>query len=237
MIDEQQLVLYYYADGLSAKERLQIRNALATDRELAQRYATVRAQLERLSVQPAAAVDPAVVQGWHDQLEAAARAEYATSVTRAPARGWSWKPWALAASVTMAVGLASMLLLRGASPPEQPVATVLPPTPPPFQRALQAHFADSRLTLAALPDATAQTRTELIDGIVAQNRLYAATAQQRGEERIARVLRAFEPVLLRMASEQTTDIDAASLRAQLTFEMDAMLTKVSRDASDISKSF
>ena len=68
--------------------------------------------------------------------------------------------------------------------------------------------------------------------IINQNRLYQRAAEQNEADDLARVLRAFEPVLVRLAAEDLSDTDAEALRAKLAFELNVMLTKLSRDTSN-----
>jgi hypothetical protein len=49
------------------------------------------------------------------------------------------------------------------------------------------------------------------------------------------VLRAFEPILLQLSEQDIAPEDAEALRAQLAFELQVMLTKLSRDASEVSQ--
>ena len=67
--------------------------------------------------------------------------------------------------------------------------------------------------------------------IIDQNRLFERAAEQNDSQKLARVLRAFEPVLLQLAAEDLAPEDAEALRAQLAFELNVMLTKLSRDTS------
>jgi DNA-binding FadR family transcriptional regulator len=55
---------------------------------------------------------------------------------------------------------------------------------------------------------------------------------QNDSQNLARVLRAFEPILLRLAADDIAPEDAEALRAQLAFELDVMLTKLSRGSSN-----
>ena len=68
--------------------------------------------------------------------------------------------------------------------------------------------------------------------IIEQNRLFERAADQNNSQSLARVFRAFEPVLLQLAAEDISPEDAAALQAQLIFELNVMLTKLSRDVSN-----
>ena len=67
--------------------------------------------------------------------------------------------------------------------------------------------------------------------IIDQNRLYERAAELNGAPEIARVLRAFEVILVRLAEQDIAPEDAEALRAQLGFELKVMLTKMSRTTS------
>jgi len=68
--------------------------------------------------------------------------------------------------------------------------------------------------------------------IIEQNRLYERAAEQKDSPKLARVLRAFEPVLIRLAAEDLAPEDEKALRAQLAFELNVMLTKLARETSE-----
>ena len=58
--------------------------------------------------------------------------------------------------------------------------------------------------------------------------------KQNNSPDLARVLRAFEPILLELAAGDIAADDAKSLRAQLAFELNVMLTKMAKESSDQS---
>ena len=68
--------------------------------------------------------------------------------------------------------------------------------------------------------------------LIEQNRLFETAADHNNAPQLARVLRAFEPILLRLAATDTAPEDAAALRAQLSFELNVMLTKLAKESSD-----
>jgi DNA-binding FadR family transcriptional regulator len=97
---------------------------------------------------------------------------------------------------------------------------------------VQVHFRDTYGQLATMPVDSAADRAELVLQIIEQNRLFERAAEQNDAQDLARVLRAFEPVLVRLAAEDLPPEDAEGLRAQLAFELNVMLTKLSRDTSN-----
>ena len=97
---------------------------------------------------------------------------------------------------------------------------------------MQVYFRDSSLELQGLPDAGNGERTELVLQLIAQNRAFARLAVENEAPDLARVLRAFEPILTRLAAEDITAEESEALRAQLAFELNVMLTKLTREASE-----
>ena len=75
-------------------------------------------------------------------------------------------------------------------------------------------------------------RRELIQDIVDQNRLFVRMAENNESRDLARVLRAFEPVLMRLAAEDVSPAEAERLLAQLQFELTIVLTKLSQRVSE-----
>jgi hypothetical protein len=72
----------------------------------------------------------------------------------------------------------------------------------------------------------------MIMRMVQDNRLFEAAAERNGAGDLARVLRAFEPILMRLAANDIAPAEARALEAQLTFELNVMLTKLGRNVSD-----
>ena len=102
----------------------------------------------------------------------------------------------------------------------------------PFTRGMQVYLQEARAGLATMPVEAAEERVALIMHIVEQNRLFEQAAARNDSQSLARVLRAFEPVLLQLATEDLAPEDARALRAQLEFELNVMLTKLSRTSSN-----
>jgi DNA-binding FadR family transcriptional regulator len=101
-----------------------------------------------------------------------------------------------------------------------------------FARGLQVHLRESRQDLSALPADAGEERAMLIMHMIQQNRLFERAAEQNDAGDLARVLRAFEPILMRLAANDMTPEDAEALQAQLAFELNVMLTKLGKSASE-----
>lgn len=183
---------------------------------------------------------PHVVQQWHDSIESAAALERGrTQPARSP-----WHPASvflgMAIAATLALGIGIGYFLADEDPtdfaPEIQVADVprtIDTTPVSLSRGLQVHFRDSREQILGLDDTA--DRTMLVLQIVEQNRLFESAANNSNSPKLARVLRAFEPILLRLAADDLAPADAEALRAQLAFELNVVLTKLAVESSDDSQ--
>jgi hypothetical protein len=176
-----------------------------------------------------------VVQQWHDTIDRAAALERGRNSEETR----SWHPssffWGMAVSAALALGISIAFLMTDAAiDPESPQiaasntqADVIPAA---FTRGLQVHLRDSREQLAYME--TTDDTTMLVLSLIEQNRLFESVADKNNAPKLARVLRAFEPILLRLAATDIAPDDAEALRAQLSFELNVMLTKLAREASD-----
>ena len=179
---------------------------------------------------------PATVQRWHDALDAAAADE---QVVARPQRS-TLHPTSffmgMAIAATLALGIAIGFFMgdagdKAAAPIQMAnVNTPAGGVPVALSRGLQVHFRDSREQLMRLPDA--EDRTMLVLRIIEQNRMFENAAANSDAPKLARVLRAFEPILLQLAANDLAPADAEALRAQLAFELNVMLTKLSAESSD-----
>jgi len=243
-VNDETLILYYYGDGLDEVERAAVAVAIESDTEVRDRYRILCRSLDRLVEPPEAEAPPHMVARWHRSIERAAAGERETPAT---GRRWHFPSFAwgaLAAAVILALGM-RVLLLDGRSPqvpdarhaiiadvpPERPAAV-----PVSFSRGLQVYLRASRQDLMRLTADEAAERRMLITDIVRQNRLFERAARDNNAEDVARVLRAFEPVLQRLAGEDLSAEDAAALKAKLTFELNVMLTKIAASESDDKQS-
>ena len=238
-MNDDTLILYYYEDGLTADEREAVAAAMAGDAALAERYRDLCRALERFDEPPGVRAPAHAVARWHRSIERAAAA--------GPGAGRSGKGWhlpsfawgALAAAVVLA--LAVRLWFPEESPPISPapqeelVAGESPPVPGAvpvsFSRGLAVHLRDSRRDLIRLAEGGNGERRLLLRDIIRQNRQFQRAALDNNAEDLARVLRAFEPILVRLADENVSEEDAAMLESKLVFELNVMLTKMSAGES------
>ena len=182
---------------------------------------------------------PHMKQQWHDAIDSAAAIE--RGKTRSAASPWHpasvFLGMAIAATLALGIGIGYFVADEGSDDYLQDtrVADIQMPAnkvPGSLSRGLQVHFRDSREQLLGLTDAADQTM--LVLQIIDQNRLFESAANNSNAPKLARVLRAFEPILLRLAADDLAPADAEALRAQLAFELNVVLTKLAAESSDDS---
>src|SRR4029079_14873793 len=85
-----------------------------------------------------------------------------------------------------------------------------------YEHGLKFHLASTERQLTNMGSATPEERARIIEVIMGQNRLYALAAERAGEPHLARVRRAFNPILEDLAKgrSESTDADVS----QLSFE-------------------
>jgi hypothetical protein len=220
MISDDDLLLYYYRDGLDSSERARIATALAKDPDLAQRLHRLVAQLDTAAETPDVPVPTHIQQRWQAALATRAR----------PRPSFRWQ--ALAATVALlAIVFTVWISMKPAT--EQvahetsPTAAV--PGPAAYERGLRWHLANTEQRLAKLDGAQPDERARLIEAIIEQNRMYALAADRANEPQLARVLRAFTPILESLTDERR-ETSAADI-AQLSFEMRVMQARLKAEAS------
>ena len=108
MISDDDLLLYYYRDGLDATERARIGTALAEQPELAQRLHRLVAQLDTAAEMPDVPVPAHIQQRWQSALARAAHINESagTSAARTVRRFFTAGRWQLAAAAVVVVAVA-----------------------------------------------------------------------------------------------------------------------------------
>jgi hypothetical protein len=174
-------------------------------------------------------------QQWHDAIDQAATLEN----RRANATKSRWHPssffWGAAVSAALVIGVAigfnaSDGDLEYGTPMQANTWEQPQVVPVAFSRGLQHHFRNSQEQLAGIEGG--RDSVLLVLRLVEQNRLFEKAAEQNNAPQLARVLRAFEPILLKLAATDIAPEDAEALRAQLSFELNVMLTKLAKESSD-----
>jgi hypothetical protein len=233
MISDDELILYYYRE-LDAPERTRIGAALAAEPELARRLHALVARLDAAAAIAEVPVPEPVRQRWQAALDGASTKERA-----APAqRRWGSQPrWLAAAAAVALVALVAVLQL--VQPPAPPVAggpgmeSTAEASPGSdayaYRHGLKFHLASTERRLARLGDASPDERERLVETIIGQNQMYALAAERAGQPQLARVLRAFNPILEQLAEDRGET--AAADIAQLSFEMRVMQQRLGAEAA------
>ena len=201
-MNDETLMLFYYEDGLMDAERRDIETALQSDVSVRSRYEALCRELDAIGTTDTPVAPPHVVARLHDAIDQAAMHE---SARTRPWREFNVRSfiWGMAVAASLAVGLAIGVFVDRevdtVTVPIDPMARTATAPSAAFTRGLLVHFQESRDRLTKLaPDGNGE-RSELIMHIVHQNRLFERAASQHGSDDLARVLRAFEQVLVRLA--------------------------------------
>jgi hypothetical protein len=224
MITDDDLLLYYYRDGLDTTERARIATALAEQPELAQRLHRLVAQLDTAADMPDMPVPAHIQRRWQAALATRSR----------PRPSFRWQ--ALAATVALLAILVTVWVSMRPAPERIAHEAAQPTTSAPetaaYERGLRWHLASTEQRLANLDGAQPDERARLIEAIIEQNRMYALAAERANEPQLARVLRAFTPILQSLTDEQRES--AASDIAQLSFELRIMQARLKAAAEPSS---
>jgi len=239
-ISDDILTLYYYRDGLTAAERIRVQAALERDVALRERYQQVCADLDSFGAPEPVSAAPDAVARWHDSIDRAARIEHQRAAPPERAFHLPSFTWGAVVASALVVGIGIGSYLSGNQVPEPSINdgvadNVVPEPASPsatFARGLAVHLRESRQELAGLPIAASSERAMLITHMIQQNRMFERAAVENGSQDLARVLRAFEPILAQLAAEDISPEDAEALQAQLAFELNVVLTKYGRNASE-----
>lgn len=241
MLTEEDLVLYYYGEGTN-EDRTRIASALSDDSTLAARYRALCTDLDAVTEAdvPAGSERHAA---WHrvvDDLDLAERD--AERKLRSGLHAPSFV-WGLAASAVVALGVL-LVLGRQAPVPAGPPSTIVADAatdtrqriPTAFSRGLQQHFRDSQAAINEFDVGATDARADLIGRLVEQNRMFERAAAWHDFDDMARLLRAFERVLVQLDSGQLTPTEAEMLKSQLAFEFNVVLTKLAAQPSTQTES-
>jgi hypothetical protein len=230
-MNDEKLTFYYYNDGLTREERQQIASMLAIDAGMAKRYQEISRELDQLAARSDVQPPPDMVERWHGSLNRAVRSEAIES--RKPAvHSWSFF-LGVGVTAALAIGIGIGLLIsndRTTIPVDAGIMAASAPNA--FVRGLQVHLRESEQNLSTTPISTSADRTTMIMNIINQNRRYEKVAEQNDAQNLARVLRAFELVLVQLAADDIAPQEAEALQAKLLFELNVVLTKLAREPSD-----
>lgn len=222
MINDDELLLYHYEEDEGNAERQRIAAAIAADSALAARLRRLVAELDAV-VPPPVAVPEAAMRRWHADLARAARTT-AAAPWRSPRI--EWHAGATAAMAMMVVAGIGLGIFFNRERPTDPPIEVMVADAVRYERGLQMHLAQTESQLALLPTLQPEERVAMVERLQVQNRLYIATADRAGEERLARVLRSFAPILDSLADSRTSAAEFEGGLAQLNFELKVMQARL-----------
>lgn len=237
-ITDNDLILYFYRDGLEKQRIDEIDDALFTSPPLRQRYTALKRMLTNVdgaAIEPDPEFTDRIWRKLASQIDA-------KPVRRIPHRRvFTPMRFAMAASVLLAVA-AGIGYYAGRSSAPQTAQNAM------ASRVLDAYVADHlRATEGLLLTASNTDSSEVLAGnrelaqsLVQSNRLYALAAVRAGNTRLADFLRQLEPVLLDLAN-QPSDASIQSIdglrdylrKTDLLFEVRA--TQARLDSADKHK--
>ncbi len=210
MISDDELLLYYYRDGLDPADRRASAQRSASNPSLPSDCIAWLRGSTRPHRCPKFPCRTHVRQRWQAALERAAHGN-ATRATSTRHRFFATPHWQTAAAAVAVLALVLTVQLTMQSSPNGKVEESAPPSTgtvastneaTAYERGLRWHLASTERQLTTLESATPDERARLIETIIAQNRMYALAAERAGEPQLARVLRAFAPILESLAGER-----------------------------------
>jgi hypothetical protein len=226
MISDDELLLYYYRE-LEPDARARIGAVLAEQPELAQRLHRLVSKLDAAAASPEVEVPGQFQQRWESALS---RAAQGGSRPAARPAAFSRPVWLAAAAAVLVVAFVAVFTFTRTTPaPADALTASTPdaadkPDASAYENGLKWHLASTERRLASLDTATPEERARLVDAIIGQNRLYALAAERAGEPQLARVLRAFTPILEDVASGRSKSTEGDL--AQLNFELRIMQARL-----------
>jgi hypothetical protein len=233
MISDDDLILYYYRDGLPAADRARVGAALAESPELAQRFHRLTRRLDEAAAAPVRElpVPMKYQRRWAVALEEKAAETPAQRTARRRKLVVRYAPaYAMVAAALVAI-FSLMFAINRMPRPGNPVPATTNVAA--YERGLESHLASTEQQLASLASATPEERERLVETIIEQNRIYALAAERAGEPQLARVLRAFSPVLESVAKGNA---DTSAEVAQLAFELRVMQDRLATGKASKSHS-
>lgn len=214
-INDDDLLLYYYRDGLEATRLAEIEDALFADALLRARYTQLQNTLGRIdalpAVLPAGDFEERLWQGLKMRFDAAGL------IDKQPSRWRYWSarlsgllsPGAFASACTLLLVLSVGFFLGRQSVPLVETADAQAANAAVATRVLDAYVAEHlRSTEVLLITAANSERSAILAGnrdlassLITSNRLYASAAARAGKPQLADFLRQLEPVLLDLANQ------------------------------------
>ena len=170
-------------------------------------------------------------QRWHDSIDIAAQRELRQQRKNAKTFSVLSFFWGAAITAALAIGIGIGFFMSESPDVIEPNNYIVQDRSNSFDRVMQVHLRETQDEIANMSIETPEDRVLLVLQIIQQNRLFEQAAEQNDADNLARVLRAFEPILLQLAANDIAPEDAEALREQLAFQLKIMLTKLERNTS------
>ena len=220
-ITDEQLWLYLYNGELSAEVRAAIDRAIARDQRIKSRLTELQTEHQRLQNLPDNSVTAVQFSRWHQALDRHAENEAPTPGPERSRWPFFWPaavPAAAFGSLVLLIGITIGYWINQPGVPES-----IERTHDRFAQALQVHLQAAGADLSA-----ADHQSDLLLELLAQNKRFIQAAKARGDDRLARMLRAFN---LHLAERSASELDDVA-KARLLFELEVMLMKLHLEASN-----
>ncbi|GEM_PF-1348399 len=247
MIDDRELLLFHYRDGLSSRRIRWIEKRLKQDPALRLRLQRLEAELDAL--RPAPSTAPVAAHGrWRAALaDAMAEHDHAGASDRvflpAPWQGLlafrSLFAPMLAAAVMLSVGvfIGTRLPPPAVPAPFDEMATGQGFSPAPATvNVMRAYLVETEQRLMELDDLDSAGRADVLAEIRQRNALYVKAAERADWPELARVLRAFDLELDSLQDDPGPGDADRDMRRQLEFELNVLQTRIDRRASKLTHS-
>jgi hypothetical protein len=228
MINDDELILYFYRDGLDAARRAEIAQRLNSDAAVSARYCELVAELDRLGQVPEVPVPELTLARWKSRL---ARAAATTPRPQSSLPMWAFAAATLVLGVAIGLGLNRNRESDATDPPQIATVAESAAEPSALARGARLQLVRADAQLAAWDTATPDARRALVGEWLAQNRALARAADAGGDPALARSLRALESTLGNLLVVADARGDSANLREQLAFEWAVTQTKLATSPS------
>jgi anti-sigma-K factor RskA len=167
-MNEDTLILYYFNDGLSDRERRQVETAISTDTAVSAQYKALCRQLNDCRETDDQAVPAHTLRRWHDSIDRAARQDQPSQQRPAGTFNFFSFAWGAAITAALAIGIGIGMYMAGGdtNTPMIEVANVGPSAgnvvPASFTRGVRVHLQDAQQGLADLSLDTDADRIMLV---------------------------------------------------------------------------
>jgi hypothetical protein len=212
-IDDSELILYHYRDGLPEVRLCEIAAALATDAALSARYSALCATLDAsaldLPPEPASDLSERIWQGLSARAPADAGLPSPSRQAHRRGPGRRRLQRGLAAGIAAAVLLSVSFMAGREHGLQERVPPPLVVSERVYANVLAQHLDSTRRALMTAVNADAESlrfgNAQLARALIDNNRLYLEAARRSGDTRLVELLQTLEPVLIELANPAGPD--------------------------------